>query len=339
MKMKQETNADSENELIEKIYEQRVIGNRDEKNAALSASLFVNECPKKGRYVEAKDNIKAGEVLLQETPFAAWIKPSLIKTYCNHCFKRLKTCDIYCARCENIFYCSLKCHDESSFQYHQTECNFLSLFRLLSKGQLALRVVFKANIEQLFSENEMKIESKSSEDVGEYEKIFDLVDHLRECTYTNLMFDVFGAIFLSLLLKKLSLIDDKSVLIVGKVLLKHLLQINMNGIQIMEQRIADVQQLPSGEIIYKIESLEDSKGLGLYTNISLVNHSCYNVTKSLFNGNQLSLVAIADLGKGDEITYNYGPHYKFMPKSERQTFLRDFYYFDCECKACIEDWF
>ncbi|RWS23931.1 histone-lysine N-methyltransferase SMYD3-like protein [Leptotrombidium deliense] len=152
------------------------------------------------------------------------------------------------------------------------------------------------------------------------------------------MFDTLGALFLSLLLKKIGICNENSQLNIAKILLKHLLQINMNSIQIIDQKITDITKLENGEYSYRIKLNEESVGIGLYKCMSLVNHSCYNVTKSLFNGSELCLVSNCSFQNGDEITYNYGPHFKQAKKDERQQYLSDLYYFQCQCKACDQNW-
>ena len=55
---------------------------------ALSASVEIEKSEKLGRYCVAKNNIKAGEVLVKEDPYCAVLLAEYAGTHCFHCFKR-----------------------------------------------------------------------------------------------------------------------------------------------------------------------------------------------------------------------------------------------------------
>lgn len=42
--------------------------------------------------------------------------------------------------------------------------------------------------------------------------------------------------------------------------------------------------------------------------------------------------------KGEQIYYNYGPHYKNESRETRRQELSEIYRFDCNCMACEKDW-
>lgn len=48
--------------------------------------------------------------------------------------------------------------------------------------------------------------------------------------------------------------------------------------------------------------------------------------------------AIKPIKAGDIIYENYGPLYTNCRKEERQAFLKDNYWFECLCQACVEMW-
>ena len=48
--------------------------------------------------------------------------------------------------------------------------------------------------------------------------------------------------------------------------------------------------------------------------------------------------SLVPLEQGQEVSENYGPVFYFKSKSEREVDLASRYWFNCECKACTEDW-
>lgn len=101
-------------------------------------------------------------------------------------------------------------------------------------------------------------------------------------------------------------------------------------------------------------------GAGLYPTLALFNHSCNpsiiryyhqlqpksKIHKNLINvysnryfkGTSVYAVAIHNVKAGQMISENYGPLYSQNSKLERQEKLKKFYWFDCNCEACEENW-
>lgn len=57
-----------------------------------------------------------------------------------------------------------------------------------------------------------------------------------------------------------------------------------------------------------------------------------------FKNNSVHVVSIRNLKAGERLSENYGPLYSQNSREERQKKLRNFYWFDCSCEACEQNW-
>lgn len=73
----------------------------------------------------------------------------------------------------------------------------------------------------------------------------------------------------------------------------------------------------------------------IFPTISILNHSCDPNIWNRFDGPNLTIYASRDIGNKEEIFNCYGPHFKLMPRTERQSALKQQYCFDCNCEKCI----
>ncbi len=76
-------------------------------------------------------------------------------------------------------------------------------------------------------------------------------------------------------------------------------------------------------------------GEALYSAPSLLNHSCRPNTLQLFNGRQLILKAVRDIGPDEQLFITYTDTLQLL--SERQYVLQSVYNFTCACERCLED--
>ena len=76
-------------------------------------------------------------------------------------------------------------------------------------------------------------------------------------------------------------------------------------------------------------------GVGLYSAPSLLNHSCRPNTLPMFNGRQLLLKAVRDIGPGEQLFITYTDTLQLH--SDRQSQLHSEYNFTCACERCLED--
>lgn len=81
---------------------------------------------------------------------------------------------------------------------------------------------------------------------------------------------------------------------------------------------------------------EDSIGAGLYHTASYLSHSCDPNVKASFEGNRLSLVALKDLAKGDELLISFLPaSLAGGAKNKRRNLIKEKYRFVCKCSGCV----
>lgn len=86
---------------------------------------------KRGRHLIATKNIKAGSVLIVETPFAFSTNKEALGRNCLHCHITLMSSNsvkIPCYYCQTVSFCSEKCRSKAWQIYHQYECFIFDVF-------------------------------------------------------------------------------------------------------------------------------------------------------------------------------------------------------------------
>lgn len=90
--------------------------------------------------------------------------------------------------------------------------------------------------------------------------------------------------------------------------------------------------------IYDNELKLDNFYSGIFSSLSIFNHSCnLSVVKSV-QGLSVIVTAINPIKKGKQIFMSYGPRYNTMTLEERNKELINKHYFKCYCKACKKNW-
>lgn len=117
-----------------------------EKIPSASDAIDIKYSKDLGRHLIARRNIDAGEVLIVEKPYAAYLDPKNIYSHCSHCFLRVWD-SIPCEYCTHAMYCSEKCRSEAWEQYHDIECPIKVYFIGMHMNDLApfsLRITLMA---------------------------------------------------------------------------------------------------------------------------------------------------------------------------------------------------
>ncbi|CAD5121018.1 unnamed protein product [Dimorphilus gyrociliatus] len=78
--------------------------------------------------------------------------------------------------------------------------------------------------------------------------------------------------------------------------------------------------------------------MGLYPDISCINHSCNPNVDFIFSGSTCTVRAIKPIARNEQIFVDYGNNFATLDKPSRQNKLLAQYFFDCDCEACDEDW-
>ena len=294
-----------------------------------------------GRYAVAKQDIKAGEIILVEEPFACLCLPERYSTHCYECLTRLKI-SYPCRSCSSIAYCSMECERKSWESFHCYECRYLNLLTLddIGLGHLAMKVVLKNKFEELknFNEiyqenkNEFGLDKEGNFDPRSYFCLFSLVGN-SECRKLS---DLFKRSIMSIFLAKVLQVtgyvpinDEKALDIVAGHLLKQIQMLPCNAHEVSEA------QLTGNNL-----ALNELKEIGsaAYPSLSLLNHSCDPSVVRHCYGSTCVVRALKHIKKGEEIVDNYGFLYAVESKAERVQHLQEQYLFKCQCTPCQQDW-
>lgn len=79
-------------------------------------------------------------------------------------------------------------------------------------------------------------------------------------------------------------------------------------------------------------------GAALYSTLAYFNHSCNPSIVRYFKNTAVHVTSIRGIKSGEMISENYGPLYSQNSKADRKSKLKKFYWFDCQCEACEQNW-
>jgi hypothetical protein len=94
----------------------------------------------------------------------------------------------------------------------------------------------------------------------------------------------------------------------------------------------DLEPVAGGEKEY-YKQADDVIGAGLYHIASYLSHSCVPNVKLEFEGNKMSLVALENLSKGDELVVSFLSG--AMGTKKRRNMIKEKYRFVCKCTGCL----
>lgn len=332
-----------------------------------SSSITIDYSIQKGLHLKANRDIKVGDLLVYEKPFASVLLGENIEKNCYECMSRLNVLKMnltFCRQCSQVTYCSQKCEHESWESSHKYECKYFKLLAfncdLTHMEWLALRIVLKAGKDYLLSikpnleDYESKYESINRDlsalfSIDEnspkiyrsdsYMPIFNLITNSRVRKLNDLFRRSFVSLFLVKLLENSGyFVGDNSgsfkenSWFIGGLILRHLQSISCNAHEISELRISE-----SGKNAMA-NSTAQGIGAGIYAILSMFNHSCDPHVTRNFRGSRCQVRAIQNVKQGEEIFDNYGVIYAVNEFEERQNKLKDQYYFECRCFPCEKNW-
>ncbi|XKL65692.1 hypothetical protein PGB90_009112 [Kerria lacca] len=320
-------------------------------NASAKIKICKNEIKK--RVIVAVEELRPGEILIVEKPLVFALDPYHILTHCSHCFVRCSSL-IPCKGCYATMYCTERCYNEAIIQYHRVECRvfqFTETYKLHIVGPklLTLRLFLLATKDGTLLKNLMNdyvyghINSNKDFNFGNVyipEDYFN-IHNLEDC-FENISPEEYykyskAASFLLLCLKKTSFFNefqnrgDQETLteleeFAGKLLLKFMLCVNINN-----HRVSEFVQLEN-------DGNEKLLGIAIYPTLRFANHSCnHNIIKH-FHKNCVVVRALRPIMSGEEVFDNYGTSYLYVTLEERRSYLKENYFFECQCIACEENW-
>uniref|UniRef100_UPI00358E16B8 SET and MYND domain-containing protein 4-like isoform X2 n=1 Tax=Myxine glutinosa TaxID=7769 RepID=UPI00358E16B8 len=143
---------------------------------------------------------------------------------------------------------------------------------------------------------------------------------------------------------------SKTVQLAGILFMKHILQLQCNGVAIMElvensaSNVQTDQHIVEDEVKLGTNMTESNVvvysehriALAIFPSLCLLNHACRPNVVLHFCGRTAYLRAVQPIAAGQELLLCYGPQEGRMPRAERIRKLRAQYYFRCSCQACQE---
>ena len=317
---------------------------------SLTDACEVVFSPDRGRYIVAKRDIKPGEVILLERAYASVLLPEYRWSHCHHCISRAVS-TIPCVQCSSALYCSETCRSQAWSTYHRAECLCLDMIYVSGVGKfghLALRTVAVETLEQRLAYKQ-KLDAGENGGVpdilkgcdengkyvaGDHNAIYNLVTHSQDRAVHDLFRRSIIAVFLTRCLQRCGYFGENEhnaacVAYIAGLILSYLQLLPCNAHEISEL------QLDRNNVA---TSVSVEIGAGIYSTLSLFNHSCDPAVVRHMYGQTCVSRAIKTVHAGEELSDNYGAHFAVQPRVERQDKLKTQYFFTCSCVACCEDW-
>lgn len=295
-----------------------------------------------GRHILTRDNLNAGDVIVDERPFCAMLLANCCYKRCSNCLAQYHLNLIPCPNCCSgekerrskysliefmlfsyfffipAMFCSEKCLQSANKKFHRFECGISqSNFDLYFTKQttIALRTFYEALNICGNSIEELKIlfnESNCAEFTA-----FDL--NIKDCNFKKMYFNVINSLCTN---QEFRRSDDvlcryATAIILHDFLIKHsslknIIESDVNKsffiraifklTQIAESNFHELYALAPN----KERQMNEQFGIGCYGFASLLSHSCSpNVVRITFNGSNY-IIATRKIYKGEQIFDNYG---------------------------------
>ncbi|KAJ8946913.1 hypothetical protein NQ314_008712 [Rhamnusium bicolor] len=211
---------------------------------AASDSVEIGKNEKWGRYVMATKDIKPGDIICVEKPYAQEVAVTSKYLHCHECLELCYNM-IPCENCTEVLYCSENCREQANKTYHKYEC---ILFQLgLREQRLFLRVALNGMSEY----KNMKVDLMNDEGgiyrSGRYKEIYELLTHKTDRAPYYVFQDTLEAVVFYHYLKnftdilKETDIDNKEQ-VLKELLLHHTLSMHCNATCIEKPKQIDFGQ-------------------------------------------------------------------------------------------------
>lgn len=249
-----------------------------------------------GRHVIAAKDIRVGDVIAIEKPFAKIVLKERKLDHCHHCLKPSYNL-LPCPKCTEALFCSKTCLVAAFERYHKFECpviGFLYKFNLSVLELLALRVVVLARDEHP-SKPTPSVEAHYKSD--RYEEIHNLVTNTEKRTIPDLFSKTTTTAILTHIFEKHTTLlqSNASKALFSERLLRHLQTAPSNFHEISEC-------VGSATKCYETEDI----GSGAFSFLSLFNHACSPNIVRHCHGFTVVLRALRPVKKGEQLFDNYG---------------------------------
>ncbi|KAF2883981.1 hypothetical protein ILUMI_22179 [Ignelater luminosus] len=328
-----------------------------------SSSVGFRYTRRKGLNVFAKKDIKRGDVLFIEKPFAfAPVRTFSnidqphdfgntdvvlvhVQKYCQYCLALLKSY-IPCKTCVKHLYCNEECRDLAWAEFHRWECYAVrsDMIHVNNHGYLSLRIIFKA-LSMGFSSSNINFDDlkEYGSKNNNYNFVYNMYrnwNELKECWLK--LYAATAAFWVHYLKKKtdffkcvkelpsfISKSEKELMSYVGGLIIRHCIQLHTNTIPL---RIIDECQLKNVMI-----------AITVCPSATLMRHSCLPNTSHYFLNDIMVVKATEDIKENEEIFRSYtsvvstaaGIELAHAHEVGRKTMLKDLCFVNCKCRACI----
>ncbi|KAF2368625.1 SET domain [Trinorchestia longiramus] len=334
-----------------------------------SSALRLHSSPQAGRYAVADRRVEAGEVLVEEDPFAAVVARDMMGAYCSYCFRRLLAA-VPCPDCCGVAYCTEVCR-QSGLPAHRWECPFLDLLHasgMSLNGYLALRVISSKPLQYFLqlrpalqqtgllqcpanSSNEAAQQPQElfvpslehPHDSSSYLSVYRMVGLEKQREPLDFLQRTLMAVLLLKVLQRSGYFGawneetaadaaaDDEQLYIGALLLRNLQVLQFNAHEVSGMTfLSEPLAFRSSKSLYL--------GLAVYPTVAFFNHSCFPAVSRYFIGRRMVVCSIRSVEEGGILAENYGPVFTHHTYEQRQRKLLSRYWFNCECEACVGRW-
>ncbi|XP_044005059.1 SET and MYND domain-containing protein 4-like [Aphidius gifuensis] len=314
----------------------------------LSDAIELKYSDEFGRHMIAKRNIKPGEVLMLQKPYAKIVNTQMRYKYCWNCAEQVWA-SIPCNCCTDVIYCSEICRKNGNNNYHEYECPIINDMINLKMNEgsfVSLRLTILAyneagksletlmhHLDKIDAEKDplMKGCTNNILEPKKYSSVYGLITHSNNLIPSKCEFVIDSIIIGYLLATRTN--------IIGKNLPKNLKDLKNNKLFIFLINLIEKNMEISNYNSFSIEgNTPYQKFRMILPCASFFNHSCHQKIIRRLHGEYMTSFSLYPIEQGDQIFDNYGIYYDQLSKDERQSELLSLYNFICTCEACTYDW-
>ncbi|KAL9703953.1 hypothetical protein quinque_007471 [Culex quinquefasciatus] len=305
-----------------------------------------------GRCIVTNRDLKVGDVVIIEKPHSTVLDEELRYLHCDFCNLEAFLSLIPCKQCSIAMFCSNDCYQGALDSYHRLECPVIKDVRLLFPNVMVLAFRTLAKTITSFNNNveELKLFTECVEQTNPSPFYYDwttigakdvfatiysmstlqgkhtTIDLLQHAVYAIVMSEL---LFVKTLLGELCGSNEahRDFIRVLALHLCHIAPVNFRTQDYMDYT-------PKGREQFSAKSHFTAS----YPIMSLMNHSCAPNVDRIDMPSSRAIVVIRPIKKGGQLFDNYGMHYCFAKRDERQSELMDVYYFECKCEACVRNY-
>lgn len=309
-----------------------------------------------GRHLITNRDLKPGDVIMVEKPFAPVIDPNAAYQKCNNCLSFRFYNLIPCPECVGAMFCSRQCYQTSVKRSHQHECLIMEKLQkwFSDESLVGLKLILLA-IHAFPDLNDLNNLSKAVNSSMENQFTFDF-KHVDEhtifktiCSLTTIeddrnVEDLFkksqtAAVMYELLMEdkqlRFSITNGGHESLIKELLYQFLQTTTINTFPMWSEK----EMAPKGHPDTTISDF----GIASYPLSSFLSHSCApNVRKARAGDNHeiMLIFVVRPIKAGDKICDCYDQKNNHMSRGleERRACLYDQYYFVCQCEACTNDY-